>query len=61
MSIKKAKVELQKLRNIVKPDRQELFMRVHGETEAEALARYGIDEWPNGAIFFDIHPDELGV
>ena len=27
----------------------------------DLLARYGIDEWPDGAIFFDIHPDELGV
>jgi hypothetical protein len=61
MSVRKAKAELQKLRNIVKPDRQELFMRVHGETEAEALARYGIDEWPDGARFVDIYQDELGV
>jgi hypothetical protein len=60
-SVKKARAELQKLKDIVKPERQKFFMRVIGETEAEALARYGIDEWPEGAIFSDICPHELGV
>jgi len=36
-------------------------LRVIGETDAEGLARYGIDEWPEGAIFCDIWPDELKV
>jgi hypothetical protein len=58
-SVKKAKAELQKLKDIVKPERQEFFMRIHGETEAEALARYRVDEWPEGAIFWEILPDEL--
>jgi hypothetical protein len=61
MSIKKAKAELQKLKDIVKPERQKFFMRIHGETEAETLARYGIDDWPEGATFWEIWPEELNV
>jgi hypothetical protein len=61
MSVKKAWFEIQKLKDIVKPRRQEMFMRIHGETEAEALVRYGIHEWPDGAVFVEIYPDELGV
>jgi hypothetical protein len=61
MSVRKAKAELQKLKNIIRPERQDLFMRVHGETEAAALARYGLEQWPEGAIFYYIWPDELGV
>jgi hypothetical protein len=42
VSVTKAKTEFQKLKKIVKPDRQEMFMRIHGETETEALKRYVI-------------------
>jgi len=38
-----------------------MFLRVVGETDAEGLARYRIDEWPEGAIFCNISPDELNV
>jgi hypothetical protein len=62
MSVRKAKAELENLRDIVAPRQGiRVFLMVVGETEAEGLARYGIDEWPDGAIFVDIHPDELGV
>jgi hypothetical protein len=47
---RKARAELQKLKEIVKPMRQEVFMRIHGETETEGLARYRLDEWPEGAM-----------
>ena len=60
-SVRSAKAELQKLKDIVKPQRQTMFMRIHGETEVETLARYGIDQWPEGAIFCEIWPDELNV
>jgi hypothetical protein len=49
-SVRKAKAQLQKLKDIVRPKRREVFMRIHGETEADALARYEIDEWPDGSL-----------
>jgi hypothetical protein len=37
----------------VAPKRQwpELFIRIEDETEAEALARHGLNEWPEDARF----------
>jgi hypothetical protein len=62
VSVRKAKAELKKLRDTVAPKREaQVFLRVVGETEAQALARCNIDKWPEGAVFADIHPDELGV
>lgn len=47
MSIRKAKRELQKLREVVAPKRPpEIYLRIEGETEDESLVRYGIAEWP---------------
>jgi hypothetical protein len=53
MNVRKAKIELQKLRETVAPKRQspEIFIRVEGETEAEALRRHGLEEWPEDARF----------
>jgi hypothetical protein len=52
MSIRKAKLELQKLKEVVAPNRgPETYLRIEGETEGEALARYGIAEWPGDARF----------
>src|SRR4051794_39116078 len=56
MNVKKAKQELQKLREAVAPKRQspEFFIRVEGETEAEALSRHGLEEWPEDARFIQL-------
>jgi hypothetical protein len=58
MSVRKAKLELQKLREVVAPKRPpETYLRIEGETEGEALARYDIDEWPeDGGSFISVAP-----
>jgi hypothetical protein len=62
VSVRKAKAELKNLRDVVGPKQGiQVFLRVVGETDAEGLARYRIDEWPEGAIFCNISPDELNV
>src|SRR5262245_10774654 len=53
MSIRKAKRQLQKLKESVAPKRllsQEIFFKFEDETEAESLARHGLEEWPEDAI-----------
>jgi hypothetical protein len=55
MSIRKAKLELQKLKEVVAPKRPPgTYLRIEGETEGEALARYGIAEWPDDARFISV-------
>jgi hypothetical protein len=55
MSVRKAKLELQKLKQVVAPKRSPaIYLRIEGETEGEALARYGISEWPEDARFIHL-------
>jgi hypothetical protein len=55
MSIRKAKLKLQNLKVVVAPKwPPRTYLRIQGETEGEALARYDIAEWPEDAQFIHL-------
>jgi len=57
MNIRKARAELNKLKEAAAPvppvKPQTFFVRYDDETNTQALARYGLDAWPEGTIIVE--------
>jgi hypothetical protein len=57
MSIRKARRDLQKLKESVAPMRpllQQIFIRYQDKTEIETLACHGLDEWSEDATIVEL-------
>jgi hypothetical protein len=62
MSIRKAKLGLRELKEVVASNRRlGPFLRIEGETEGEALAPHGITEWPEDARFIHLSRADMAL
>ena len=63
MSVRKARLELRKLRAFVAPEADVpwIFITIEGESEAQALKRYGLGQWPEDSRFMEITRDDCGL